>query len=116
MYLAALSQDDEASFLLNSAEAHDWQLQELSSDELAHRNTRKISAPATGMQHSRCVETEIEVQMCSVAQTKKHFRHADTEVAKHIHNVMLSTCCRHSQSLPLFLHILLAAHATHCEN
>jgi len=52
-YLAALSQDDKASFLLNSAEAHEGQLQGLGSDELAHRNARKISAAVTGMQHSR---------------------------------------------------------------
>ncbi|KAL0036839.1 hypothetical protein WJX77_001412 [Trebouxia sp. C0004] len=51
-YLAALSQDDKAGFLLNSAEAHDWQLQGLGSDGMAHRNARKMSPAATGMQHS----------------------------------------------------------------
>jgi len=115
-YLAALSQDDQPSFLLNSAEAHDWQLQGLGSDEVAHRNARKISAAATGMQHSRCVSTEIKMHMCSVAQTKKHLRCSDTEAPRHINKLMLSTCCRHSLSLPLVLHTLLAAHASHCEN
>ncbi|DBA67868.1 TPA: hypothetical protein ACH3X2_014211 [Trebouxia sp. C0005] len=51
-YLAALSQDNKAGFLLNSAEAHDWQLQGLGSDELARQTTRKISAAATGIQLS----------------------------------------------------------------
>ncbi|DBA67869.1 TPA: hypothetical protein ACH3X2_014211 [Trebouxia sp. C0005] len=87
-YLAALSQDNKAGFLLNSAEAHDWQLQGLGSDELARQTTRKISAAATGIQLSRCVDRGFKIKMCSDTQTKKHFKYADTKVGKHI-------CCPH---------------------